>query len=169
MAESLEMMTITPTIEDTIRNRFIEFLIYVLTEFNQYAYQLILVSADKKNAKTNEFTKYLCKAVDAGVTSTITVASSGAGAGVGKSIGKITSDSVGKLIDHYGKSKQHTKSKIAEHLLQGFQHDDKKWIKFLLDAFSDIFITFNVQFLYLLRTPVDAWTKAKICSKKRKQ
>ena len=72
MAESLEMMTITPTIEDTIRNRFIEFLIYVLTEFNQYAYQLILVSADKKNAKTKEFTKYLCKAVDAGVTSTIT-------------------------------------------------------------------------------------------------
>ena len=72
MAESLEMMTITPTIEDTIRNRFIEFLIYVLIEFNQYAYQLILVSADKKNAKTKEFTKYLCKAVDAGVTSTIT-------------------------------------------------------------------------------------------------
>ena len=69
-----------------------------------------------------------------------TVATSGAGAGVGKSMGKITSDSVGKLIDHYGKSKQHNKSKITEHLLQGFQHDDTKWIMFLLDAFSEIFI-----------------------------
>ena len=72
MAESLEMMKISPTTEDTIRNRFVEFLIYVLIEFNQYAYQIILVSADKKNTKSKEFTKYLCKAVDAGVTSTIT-------------------------------------------------------------------------------------------------
>ena len=54
MAESLEMMKISPTTEDTIRNRFVEFLIYVLIEFNQYAYQIILVSADKKNAKSKE-------------------------------------------------------------------------------------------------------------------
>ena len=49
----------SPTSEDTIENRYSEFLVYCVTEFNQSASLAIMVSSNKKHAKTSEFTKYL--------------------------------------------------------------------------------------------------------------
>ena len=56
----------------------------------QTACLTILVSCDKKNAKTSASTKYLKKAIDSGIT----LGTAGAGAAVGKVAGKIT----GKVI-----------------------------------------------------------------------
>ena len=57
-------------------------------------------------------------------------------------------------------SEEHSKSKIIEHFLSGFKPDDSDWIKFLADVFFDIFCNYNFQMIWLLKHPVDAWSKA---------
>ena len=56
----------SPTAHDTIANRYFEFLVCCIVEFNQQACLAILVSTDKSNAKTSKLSKYLNKAVDVG-------------------------------------------------------------------------------------------------------
>ena len=56
----------------------------------QTACLTILVSCDKKNAKTSASTKYLKKAIDSGITLSTAIAAPGSGAAVGKVAGKIT-------------------------------------------------------------------------------
>ena len=128
----------SPTADDTIANRYIEFLICCVVEFNQQACLAILVSTDKSNAETNSLCNYLNKAIDIGVTIGIT-AIPGA-APFAKGAGKITGELVEGLIKEYEKSKQHKEGKNIEHLLKTFQPEDRKWIIFLLDSFSTIFI-----------------------------
>ena len=57
-------------------------------------------------------------------------------------------------------SEEHSKSKTMEHFLAGFKPDDSDWIKFLADAFFEIFCNYNFQMISLLKHPVDAWSKA---------
>ena len=128
----------SPTADDTIANRYIEFLICCVVEFNQQACLAILVSTDKSNAKTSSLFNYLNKAIDIGVTVGIT-AIPGA-APFAKGTGKISGELVDGLLKEYEKSKQHKEGKNIEHLLKTFQPDDRKWIIFLLDSFSTIFI-----------------------------
>ena len=128
----------SPTAHDTIANRYFEFLVCCIVEFNQQACLAILVSTDKSNAKTSKFSKYLNKVVDVGVTGGI-AAIPGA-APIARGTGKITGELVECLIKEYEKSKQHKEGKIIEHLLTTFQPEDPEWIQFLLDNFSTIFI-----------------------------
>ena len=128
----------SPTADDTVYNRYFQFLLYTVTEFMQKACLAILVSTNKSNAKTSKFSKYLNKAVDVGVTGGI-AAIPGA-APIAKGAGKITGELVEKLISEHEKSKQHKDGKLIEHLLKTFQPEDREWIMFLLDSFSTIFI-----------------------------
>ena len=129
----------SPTADDTVYNRYFQFLLYTVTEFNQQACIAILVSTDKSNAKTSKFSKYLNKAVDVGVTGGIS-AIPGA-APIAKGAGKVAGELVEGIIKEYKESEQHKKAKLAEHLLTTFQPDDPTWIRFLLDGFSTIFIS----------------------------
>ena len=128
----------SPTGSDTPYNRYYQFLLYTVTEFNQNACIVILISTDKSNVETSKYIKYLNKTVDGGVTAGVsaTVVLSP----FAKSAGKITGELVEGLLKEYKKSKQHKKSKLPEHLLNSFEPDDSKWIWFLLDCFSTIFI-----------------------------
>ena len=129
----------SPTADDTVYNRYFQFLLYAVTEFIQQACLAILVSTNKSNAKTSKFSKYLNKAVDVGVTggiSAIPVA-----APIAKGAGKVAGELVEGIVKEYKQSEQHKKGKLAEHLLTTFQPDDPKWICFLLDGFSTIFIS----------------------------
>ena len=130
----------TPTANDNFKNRYSEFLLYCLTEFNQYACLAILVSTDKNNAKTGQLSKYLGQAVESGLTIGLACSGVPKGAAIGKGIGKLSGEIVGGLIKEYEKSKKHKKGKLAEHMLKSFEPDDPKWISFLLDCFSDIFV-----------------------------
>ena len=123
MAESISIPKNSPTAEDTVRNRYIEFLVYCVIEFNQKAYLTILVSSDKENAQTSKFSDYLNKGVVGGLTIPF-----------GNGIGKVSGETIGGLVKQYEISKEHKKSKLAEHLLNGFEPDDPKWIS--LKCFS---------------------------------
>ena len=129
----------SPTADDTVYNRYFQFLLYTVTEFIQQACLAILVSTDKSNAKTSKFAKYLNKAVEVGVTGGIS-AIPGA-APLAKGAGKVAGELVEGIVKEYKESEQHKKAKLAEHLLTTFQPDDPKWIRFLLDGFSTIFIS----------------------------
>ena len=128
----------SPTGSDTPYNRYYQFLLYTVTEFNQNACIVILISTDKSNVKTSKYIKYLKKTVDSGVT--IGFSATVVGSPIAKSAGKISGELVEGLLKEYEKSKQHKKGKLAEHLLKSFEPDDSKWIWFLLDCFSTIFI-----------------------------
>ena len=128
----------SPTGSDTPYNRYYQFLLYTVTEFNQNACIVILISTDKSNVKTSKYIKYLNKTVDGGVT--VGLSAAGVLSPIAKSAGKITGELVEGLLQEYEKSKQHNKGKLAEHLLKSFEPDDSKWIWFLLDCFSTIFI-----------------------------
>ena len=128
----------SPTGNDTPYNRYYQFLLYTVTEFNQNACIVILISTDKSNVETSKYIKYLNKTVDGGVT--IGLSATVVLSPIAKSAGKITGELVEGLLQEYEKSKQHKKGKLAEHLLKSFEPDDSKWIWFLLDCFSTIFI-----------------------------
>ena len=91
-----------------------------------------------------KFSKYLNKVVDSSMTVGIT--STGVGVPIAKGAGKITGELVEGLINEYEKSKQHKEGKLAEHLLTTFEPDDPKWISFLLDNFSTIFLRYVINF-----------------------
>ena len=129
----------SPTADDTVYNRYFQFLLYTITEFMQKACLAILVSTNKSNAKTSKFYKYLNKAVDVGVTGGIS-AIPGA-APIAKGAGKVAGEFVEGIVKEYKQSEQHKKAKLTEHLLTTFQPDDPRWISFLLDGFSSIFIS----------------------------
>ena len=129
-----------PTANDNFKNRYSEFLLYCIAEFNQYACLAILVSTDKDNAKTGQLSKYLSQAVESGLTAGIALSGVPIGATIGKGTGKVSGEIVGGLIKEYEKSREHKKGKLAEHMLKSFIPDDPKWISFLLDCFSDIFV-----------------------------
>ena len=129
---------VSPTADDTVYNRYFQFLLYTVTEFMQKACLAILVSTDKSNAKTSKFSKYLNKAVDVGVTGGIS-AIPGARP-IAKGAGRVAGELVEGIVKEYKQSEQHKKAKLNEHLLTTFQPDDPKWISFLLDGFSTIFI-----------------------------
>ena len=128
----------SPTGNDTPYNRYYQFLLYTVTEFNQKACIVILISTDKSNVETSKYIKYLKKTVDSGIT--IGMSATGVLSPIAKSTGKITGELVEGLLKEYEKSKQHKKGKLAEHLLKSFEPDDSKWMCFLLDCFSTIFI-----------------------------
>ena len=65
------------------------------------------------------------------------------------------------LMAKIRESEEHSKSKIIEHFLSGFKPDDSEWIKFLADVFFDIFCNYNFQMIWLLKHPVDAWSKVR--------
>ena len=69
MDNLVEMMDLSPTLEDTFVNRCKEFALYSTTQFFQRAATEILVSEDKNNAEPSNCSKYLGKIVDASVTS----------------------------------------------------------------------------------------------------
>ena len=128
----------SPTANDTPYNRYYEYLLYTVTGFCQNACIAILVSTDKSNVKTSKYIKYLKKTVDSGTT--IGLSATVLLSPFAKSAGKITGELVEGLLKEYEESKQHKKGKLAEHLLKSFEPDDPKWIWFLLDCFSTIFI-----------------------------
>jgi hypothetical protein len=134
----VSLKEMSPTGNDTHYNRYYQFLLYTVTEFNQNACIVILISTDKSNVKTSKYIKYLKKTVDSGVT--IGFSATVVGSPIAKSAGKISGELVEGLLKEYEKSKQHKKGKLAEHLLKSFEPDDSKWIWFLLDCFSTIFI-----------------------------
>ena len=47
-----------PTAIDTMKNRYSEFLLYCVTEFNQNACLVILVSSDKENAEISKILEF---------------------------------------------------------------------------------------------------------------
>ena len=63
------------------------------------------------------------------------------------------------IIDKVETSNQHSQSKKIEKFLSGFDPEDPKWLNFLASVFFDIFINFNYQFVNLLKSPVDSWSK----------
>ena len=128
----------TPTANDNFKNRYSEFLLYCVAEFNQYACLAILVSTDKDNAKTGQLSKYLGKAVESGLAHGLALC--GVPKPIGKTTGKVSGQIVGGLIKEYEKSKIHKEGKLAEFMLKSFEPEDPKWISFLLDCFSDIFV-----------------------------
>ena len=134
----ISLKEMSPTGNDTPYNRYYQFLLYTVTEFNQNACIIILVSTDKSNVKTSKYIKYLKKTVDSGVT--IGMSATVVGSTIAKSAGKITGELVEGLLKEHEKSKKHKKGKLAEHLLKSFEPDDSKWIWFLLDCFSRIFV-----------------------------
>ena len=142
------MIEESPTADDTVANCYTEFLVCTVVEFNQLACLAILVSTDKSNAKKSKLAEYLNKVVDVGVTSGVS-AIPGAPPPVAKGAGKITGELVQQLIQEYNNSKQHKEGKRIEHLLKSFEPEDRKWILFLLDNFSTIFIWLVTFDLYL--------------------
>ena len=76
--------------------------------------------------------------MDSGVT--IGLAATVVGSPIAKGAGKVTGELLEVLLKEHEKSKQHKKGKLAENLLKSFEPDDSKWIWFLLDCFSTIFI-----------------------------
>ena len=129
----------SPTADDTVYNRYFQFLLYTVTEFIQQACLSILVSTDKSNAKTSKLSKHLNKAVDIGLAGGIS-AIPGARP-FARGAGKVAGELIEGIVKEYKQSEQHKKAKLAEHLLTTFQPDDPKWIHFLLDGFSTIFIS----------------------------
>ena len=78
----------SPTGNDTPYNRYYQFLLYTVTEFNQNACIVILISTDKSNVETSKYIKYLNKTVDGGVT--VGLSAAGVLSPIAKSAGKIT-------------------------------------------------------------------------------
>ena len=68
MEQTNDMDFLSPTSEDTIRNRLREFVLYGALEFNQSVATQILISMDRNNAKSCKGAEYIGKVVGASVT-----------------------------------------------------------------------------------------------------
>ena len=62
------MKILSPTAEDTIKNRLRQYLLHGATKFNHTAATYILMSLDKDNAKTSKSAKYMGKVVEGSVS-----------------------------------------------------------------------------------------------------
>ena len=68
MEQTNDLDFLSPTSEDTIRNRFREFVLYGALEFNQSVATQFLISMDRNNAKSCKGAEYIGKVVGASVT-----------------------------------------------------------------------------------------------------
>ena len=134
---STEMKILSPTAEDTIKNRLRVYLLHGATKFNHTAAAYILISLDKDNAKTSKSAKYLGKVVEGSVSGAAYLGGAGH---MSKAIGSFSSEIVSEIASTVDKNKQHKVSKKIEKFLEGFDPEDEDWIRFLLTCLSDIFI-----------------------------
>ena len=134
---STEMKILSPTAEDTIKNRLRVYLLHGATKFNHTAATYILISLDKDNAKTSKSAKYLGKVVEGSVSGAAFLGGAGP---MSKAIGSFSSEIVSEIVSTVDKNKQHKVSKKIEKFLEGFDPENEDWIRFLLTCLSDIFI-----------------------------
>ena len=125
------------TIEDTIYNRFYEFVFYGTIQFNHRAATEILISMDKNNAKSCKSAKYIGQFVEASVSGGSFLAGAGPAS---KVIGNFSGLIVKEIVDTLDKNVQHKTSKKIEKFLEGFDPEDEQWIQFILNCFCEIFI-----------------------------
>ena len=138
MENIVEMDEMSPTAEDNMKNRLREFLLHGLIQFNQTASTNILISMDKDNAKTSKCANYIGKIVNASVTGGAFLA--GAAGPLAKGVGMVSGEIVDQLITEYDKSMQHKTSKKIETFLEGFDPEEEKWIVFILQCLTEVFL-----------------------------
>ena len=131
-----ESKSLYPTSLDNPENRLHEFVEYAVAHFNLRASTEILISLDKKNVQRGKIAKFVGKIADATVTGA--VSSSGLEP-IARGIGLVTGKIVEEGLSEIEKRKKHKVAKLIEHYFAGFDPKSEKWIRFLLDAFIDIF------------------------------
>ena len=133
----LELQTVSPTALDNIKNRLREFVDYAAAHFILRAATEVLISMDKNNAQSGKCAKYLGKIADA------TITAGGFIGGVGpmaKGIGTASGEIVKEIVSEVEKNKKHKSAKLIEHHFTGFDPESEKWIQFVLEVFTNIFV-----------------------------
>ena len=145
------------SIEDTPKNRLLQFNEHGVIYFNQIVSTKMLISTRKPDKYTKVYTKYLSAIITGGAGA----AGAAIGAGVGTvlgPLGTIVGATGGAVVDVLIKKaalKKNQKkqcenaNKIAQFFL-GYDPYDEKCIHLLYNLFSEIFMNYNLQ----VNTPV---------------
>ena len=140
------------SIEDTPKNRLLQFNEHGVIYFNQIVSTKMLISTRKPDKYTKVYTKYLSAIITGGAGA----AGAAIGAGVGTvlgPLGTIVGATGGAVVDVLIKKaalKKNQKkqcenaNKIAQFFL-GYDPYDEKCIHLLYNLFSEIFMNFNLQ------------------------
>ena len=148
--------------DDTVDNRFEQFVMYAVSEFKLYASYMNVVAGDSTRADVSGCHKYINTFFGNGLTKMIEANS--ATSSVAQAILDTKLLPMGKAVGAGVKFlEQQMESRKGNHIanfLIGFNPSDpnEKWTEFLADVFADIFIHFNVQICHLLADTKDRWT-----------
>ena len=139
------------SIEDTPKNRLLQFNEHGVIYFNQIVSTKMLISTRKPDKYTKVYTKYLSTVITGGAGA----AGAAIGAGVGTvlgPLGTIVGATGGAVVDALIKKalKKNQKkqcedaNRIAQFFL-GYDPYDEKCIHLLYNLFSEIFMNYNLQ------------------------
>ena len=132
-----ESQRVSPTALDNTKNRFREFVGFATAHFNIRTATEILISMDKNNAQSGKCAKYLGKIADATITAGGFIGGLGP---MAKGIGTASGEIVKEIVSEVEKNKKHKSAKLIEHHFTGFDPESEKWIQFVLEVFTNIFV-----------------------------
>jgi uncharacterized membrane protein len=139
------------SIEDTPKNRLLQFNEHGVIYFNQIVSTKMLISTREPDKHTKVYTKYLSTIITGGTAA----AGAAIGAGVGTVLGPLgtivgaTGGAVVDVLIKKGLKKKKKKqcedaNRIAQFFL-GYDPYDEKCIHLLYNLFSEIFMNYNLQ------------------------
>eukprot|EP00092_Neocalanus_flemingeri_P001402 GFUD01001496.1.p1 GENE.GFUD01001496.1~~GFUD01001496.1.p1 ORF type:complete len:344 (+),score=75.50 GFUD01001496.1:211-1242(+) len=144
--ERIEMIETSLNTQDTPENRIQEFVIQGWRIFAETAEKNMLVAREVRK-------------IDASTGGAVMGVATGA---AGAAVGVTEAGHVGKVGGNWIERKLKQKdAKSMGRLLAGFDRNDSKWIEIVTSAFEEIFLSYNLQLISILKTPMknDSWDR----------
>ena len=147
------------SLEDEAEKRFFHYVLSGIQEFQARALAAIAASGDKSLVKTSgSIGKALAMGVSGSIALGTKIGTCGLDPGVGKAIGKAVEFGANAYEHH----KEHVKMQNIETLFEGLDIEEElgKDTTMILEAFADIFVSYNIQFCHLLKKPTKSGIRA---------